>query len=86
MHVLYNPQLFRCIPQLVHVYLDDHRGSCSNLIASSHQSTPLHLAAGGGHVHTVQWLVMAGADLNIKEDDGVSERDNSTDSGLMHQR
>ena len=40
---------------------------------TAHQTTPLHLAAHHGQLHTVQHLVTAGADLNIKDDDGVSE-------------
>ena len=44
----------------------------SNLVSSPHQRTPLHLAAGGGHVGAVEYLIQAGANVNIK-DDGVSE-------------
>ena len=39
---------------------------------SPHQGTPLHYAAGGGH-GTVDYLIQAGADVNIQDDDGVSE-------------
>ena len=35
--------------------------------------TPLHLAAWGGHVDTVRYLIDKGADTNIKEILGVSE-------------
>ena len=35
--------------------------------------TPLHLAAEGGDVDTVQYLVGAGGDINIKDGVGVSE-------------
>ena len=35
--------------------------------------TPLHYAARGGDVDTVEYLVGAGGDINIKDDDGVSE-------------
>ena len=34
--------------------------------------TPLHYAARGD-VDTVEYLVGAGGDINIKDDDGVSE-------------
>ena len=35
--------------------------------------TPLHWAAGGGHVGAVEYLLQAGADVTIKDVDGVSE-------------
>ena len=35
--------------------------------------TPLHKAAIKGHVDTVQCLFDKGADIHIKDDDGVSE-------------
>ena len=44
---------------------------CSLL--SPHQLTPLHLAADNGHTDTVQCLIEKGADVNIKDDDGVSK-------------
>ena len=31
------------------------------------------MAAGGGHVGVVEYLIQAGADVNIKSDIGVSE-------------
>ena len=37
------------------------------------QQTALHLASKGGHGLTVQFLVDNGADVNIKDDCGVSE-------------
>ena len=37
------------------------------------QGSPLNCAASGGHVDTVQYLIEAGADLNMKDNDGVSE-------------
>ena len=43
-----------------------------NLVSSPHQVTPLHSAAQGGHDGAVEYLIQAGADVNIK-DDGVSE-------------
>ena len=33
--------------------------------------TPLHWAAGQGHVDTVQYLIDKGADINIKDVDEV---------------
>ena len=57
-----------------------HFGICTNLtgvpssnLVSSHQKTPLYKAAGGGHADTVEYLIQAGADINIKNEDGVSE-------------
>ena len=44
-----------------------------NLVSSPHQETPLHWAAQGGHGGAVEYLIQAGADVNIKDDDGVSE-------------
>ena len=41
--------------------------------ASPHQCTPLHWAASGGHVDTVTYLVVKGANIHSKDDDGVSE-------------
>ena len=39
----------------------------------SHQWTPLHVAASKGRVYTVKWLVNKGADVNIKDKEGVRE-------------
>ena len=36
-----------------------------------HQITPLHLAAEGARVRTVEYLVDEGADINIQDDKGV---------------
>ena len=44
---------------------------CSLL--SPHQVTPLHQAACNGHTDTVQCLINQGADINIKDNDEVSE-------------
>ena len=36
--------------------------------------TPLHYAAGEGHDGAVEYIIQAGADVNIKDDvNGVSE-------------
>ena len=45
----------------------------ANLVPSPHQRTPLHEAAGGSDGGAVELLLQAGADINIKRDDGVSE-------------
>ena len=44
---------------------------CSFL--SPHQNTPLHFAAYRGHTETVQYLIGNGAEVNIRNDSGVSE-------------
>ena len=38
----------------------------------TYQKTPLHTAAGAGYIHTVKHLVKKGADINIKDNRGVS--------------
>ena len=48
-------------------------GPSSNLVSSPHQATPLHEAAGRGHGGAVELLLQAGADINIKDNFGVSE-------------
>ena len=55
------------------IYLDIYGGPSSNLVSSPHQRTPLHNAAEGGHVHTVEYLIQAGADVSIQDNNGVSE-------------
>ena len=39
----------------------------------SHQGSPLHWAARGGHVDTVRILIDKEADINIKDEKGVRE-------------
>ena len=40
---------------------------------SSHQYTPLFVAAAMNHVDTVRYLVDKGADINVKTKNGVRE-------------
>ena len=40
---------------------------------SFHQRTPLHMAAQSGHADMVRYLSDKGANVNIKDNDGVSE-------------
>ena len=40
----------------------------------SYQQTPLHVAASKGRDYTVENLVKKGADMNIKDKNGVSEK------------
>ena len=40
---------------------------------SPNQMTPLHRAAVGGHVDTVQYLIKAGSDIHSKAVDGVRD-------------
>lgn len=42
------------------------------LMLSLYQCTPLHVTAHNGHDFTVDCLVMKGADVNIKNKNGVS--------------
>ena len=44
-----------------------------NLVSSPHQETSLHWAARGGHVGALEYIIQAGADINIKDFSGVSE-------------
>ena len=65
-------------------YLTIHGGPCSTIfVHSPHQSTPLHKAADKGLVHVVRCLVEQGADINIKDNDGVSEREYTADCKLV---
>ena len=47
--------------------------------------TPLHLAARRGHVDIVRYLVDKGADINIKDENWVSEQDYTADCKLVVQ-
>ena len=42
-------------------------------VLSHHQMSPLHWAADGGHVNIVMCLIEKGAEVNSKDDAGVSE-------------
>ena len=45
-----------------------------NFVTFSYQQTPLHVAASKGHDYTVEYLVKKGADMDIKDKKGVSEK------------
>jgi len=45
--------------------------------------TPLHVAACGSYPDSVKYIIQAGADVNLKDNLGVSEEEYSTDCGLM---
>ena len=65
-------------------YLAINGGPCSTFyIYSPHQYTPLHLAAEGGHVDIVRYLVEQGTDINITSIYGVSEREYTADCKLV---
>ena len=53
------------------------------MFASPHQETPLHLAAEAGHVDAVTYLVENGANIDSKDNYGVSEWECTTDCGLV---
>ena len=42
-------------------------------VLSHRQMSPLHWAADGGHVNAVKCLIKKGAEVNSKDDCGVSE-------------
>ena len=42
------------------------------LLSPTYQQTPLHVAASNGRDYTVEYLVTKGADMNIKDKNGVS--------------
>jgi len=44
-----------------------------NFVSISHQRAPLHEAAESGMVDMVRYFVDKGADVNIKDNNGVSE-------------
>jgi len=58
-------------------------GTFKTIILSLHQATPLHVAAESGNVDTVSYLGDKGADINIKDGDGVSECDYTADTVLI---
>ena len=60
-------------PRICTCILGIHGGPSSNLVSPSHQWTPLHKAARGGHTDTVKYIIQAGADFTIKDNYGVSE-------------
>ena len=43
-------------------------------VTFSYQQTPLHVAASNDRDYTVEYLVKNGADMNIKDEKGVSEK------------
>ena len=47
----------------------------TTVINSVYQVTPLHVAARGGRQCTVEWLIVEGADIAIKDNKGVSMDD-----------
>ena len=53
------------------------------LVHSPHQETPLHFAAREGREDIVRCLVDQGADPNIKNKRGVSEREYTADCKLV---
>ena len=53
------------------------------LVPSPHQYTPLHCAAIEGKEDTVQLLIEKGADMKIKDSDGVREWVGITDCVLV---
>ena len=64
-------------------YLAIHVQTC--FINSSHQFTPLNLAALiGHHVDTIICLVEQGADTNSKDDGGVSKSEYTGDCKILH--
>ena len=42
-------------------------------VLSHHQMPPLYWAADGGHIDIVKCLIEKGAEVNSKDDEGVSE-------------
>ena len=64
MYSLHFTKVIICIRLTWHSWWKD-------LFLSPRQMTPLHWAAGQGHVDTVQYLIDKGADINIKDVDEV---------------
>ena len=63
-------QLFTAFQNL---YMYTNLTGCSNLVPSPNQVTPLHCATIAGKESTVQLLIEKGADINVKDNDGVRE-------------
>ena len=49
-----------------------HKSFSFSSLKFSRQVTPLHMAAEGGHVSIVEYLVDNGARMDVKENAGVS--------------
>ena len=66
------------------LYAIIHGGPCStSFFHFSHQKTPLHVAAGRGHVENVRCLVEKGADISIHDKNGVSESEYTADCKIV---
>ena len=75
----------RCAIDLTCIDTTVERASLNHPVKSNHltstvpkssfslfQRTPLHIAAGKGYTYTTECLVAKGADINMKDNDGVS--------------
>ena len=71
---VYHPYISHFVVLVLLCFICYHLPSVpsSNLVSSPHQETPLHRAAGEGHVCAVEYLIQAGA-VTIKDNYGVSE-------------
>lgn len=50
----------------------------------SHQQTPLHIASRKGYVKAVERLVRLKADISIKDSNGVSRCNHTTEISFIH--